>query len=1174
MPAAEARRKLTKVLCLTLLAALLLVVFLFAGISAWLTTPAASRRISLLLGDVLRQPAAVTGLRLTPAGLRVSGLSVANPPGFSRGNLLAVRSLTVGPAWSALIRGERRFRSVEIEGVRLNLEKNGAGEWNFSRFNHLWAGKKPAAAETSIRRLVVGDAAISINGQGVEHLSLAVTDFATKGSLESGISLDCKDTGGSPFSLNGKGRLGADPSATFSLLAPAINLDSYARLLRKEGPLHLAGGKGSLELHAALDKGKVSLRGRWGVERVHMVVKGERLPVRVGMEISAGYDTAADAASLDRAVVRLNDAVRLRASGSVTGVKSGERRFAADLALDPLDLADLLPRLPQGITRDLALQGRMDDVRFHLAGDGRRGITGGEGSLRLTGGGVRRKETLVCRGVTAGFRMTRAGDGWRVTGRMESRDSDGKTLVSDLSLPLSVRLSGKMGLRAADLDPFSVRLRGVPVSGEFHLDPVARTPCRLRAVVPETALVRFQQFVPEGKAVLGAGTATAEVTASGRTLGELAGRGMVRLAGATVQSGGKSYSLGKGDVTADFTGIARAATVRGNISLAGGKADAKHFDAATAFTFHDGAFTLDNGTASFAGLSVGFASIGGMLPRPDAAGGLPLDLGFSGMTLKQGEMALSGGIGKISAVRRKEGNAGWYVGNGTLGAGDVSFRGTSLGPCALRLHLDRGTGSASLTATPFGGHLEGTASADPADPGKGIGFSVKFSGLDGAGLDRLAGRREGWHLAGGRVGGAAAGTYTRVNGVSAAGELAGEALAVAAPGGKTAVSGAGLRLRAKVAGPDLTVERCILTAPGVSVGGHGELASYAAADRAGEFSVEMAATPVSAIMDDVVNLLPMPLQEATAGGTAAFRTRVRLKGKTVSADGALELGDASLDIPSSRLTVTGIRGTVPFSVITAGAHLPSRRDILAFSRENHPHLLAIMKAARGEQQLTIDRMKFSVMEVAGARFSFRAGEGVTELAAAEIPFFGGVLRGSGAFVLKDGPLYEANLLLADLSLRELCSAFPAIKGYISGKVDGIVSLHGEKGGVAGLMGFVDLWTRSGKGEERLVSKEFLQKLAGKNLKGFFFRNDRPYDRGEITAFLEEGFLTFSVLDISHTNFIGVRDLSVAVAAVSNRISLDHLFQSIKQAAERGKATKGTGGQEEPPPVQTDFKWQE
>ena len=123
-----------------------------------------------------------------------------------------------------------------------------------------------------------------------------------------------------------------------------------------------------------------------------------------------------------------------------------------------------------------------------------------------------------------------------------------------------------------------------------------------------------------------------------------------------------------------------------------------------------------------------------------------------------------------------------------------------------------------------------------------------------------------------------------------------------------------------------------------------------------------------------------------------------------------------------------------------------------------------------------------------------------------------------------------------------------------------------------MIGFVDLWAHKGKDEKMLVSKEFLQKLAGKKLKGFFFQNDRPYSNGEISAYMESGYLTFEKMDISHKNILGMKDLSVSVAAVQNKIGLEHLFQVIREAAARGRVT--TGGPPAEAPVQTDLNWLE
>jgi hypothetical protein len=200
-----------------------------------------------------------------------------------------------------------------------------------------------------------------------------------------------------------------------------------------------------------------------------------------------------------------------------------------------------------------------------------------------------------------------------------------------------------------------------------------------------------------------------------------------------------------------------------------------------------------------------------------------------------------------------------------------------------------------------------------------------------------------------------------------------------------------------------------------------------------------------------------------------------------------------------------------------------------------------------------------------------AGNGITEITAMQCSLYRGNLFGRGYITTGQGLHYRGDLLLNNLSLLQFCDAFPEIRGYISGRLDGIASLSGKGNGREKILGFSELWTRSGSGEKMYVSKEFLQKLAGKKLRGFFFRNNRSYDRAEIKAILQEGVLTFETLDILHTNFAGVRDLSVSVFPASNRISLERLFNTIAQAGASGKTVSSDKGEA---PVKTQFKWLE
>jgi hypothetical protein len=334
----------------------------------------------------------------------------------------------------------------------------------------------------------------------------------------------------------------------------------------------------------------------------------------------------------------------------------------------------------------------------------------------------------------------------------------------------------------------------------------------------------------------------------------------------------------------------------------------------------------------------------------------------------------------------------------------------------------------------------------------------------------------------------------------------------------------------------------------------------------------MAATPLNSLLDAFANTLPRNLQDAVGEGTCALEGKAGIKGRNLQLQGNVALDIASLEMPSQKVLVTGINGRVPFATAFPLQESERKTSSLSFSRENYSKLLQTLGRSAGTgSPLRIGKARFGALEVGAMSVFITAHRDSLEIAPLRVSLYDGSITGNGFFQYGNGFRYGADVLLHDLSLRQFCDTFPKIKGYMSGRVDGVISLLNVQGGLGGMAGYVNLWTRSGKGEKMLVSKEFLQKLAGKNLRGFLFQNDRAYDNGEIIALLQNGFLTFERLDISHTNFLGMKDLSVSVAPVQNRIAIGHLLESVREAAARGK---GTGGEAETPPIQTDLKWLE
>ena len=152
--------------------------------------------------------------------------------------------------------------------------------------------------------------------------------------------------------------------------------------------------------------------------------------------------------------------------------------------------------------------------------------------------------------------------------------------------------------------------------------------------------------------------------------------------------------------------------------------------------------------------------------------------------------------------------------------------------------------------------------------------------------------------------------------------------------------------------------------------------------------------------------------------------------------------------------------------------------------------------------------------------------------------------------LSGGLNYRAGMIVKGMSLTTLCDDIAPLKGYISGKVDGGGLLKGTGGGMQGLIGKADFWTYSAGGEKTKISREFLEKVGGPSMKKYL--SERPFDKGIVSVYIENGFLVFKELEISHTNFLGMTDLSVKVAPYNNRIALDHFLSTIAEAADRAR----------------------
>lgn len=166
--------------------------------------------------------------------------------------------------------------------------------------------------------------------------------------------------------------------------------------------------------------------------------------------------------------------------------------------------------------------------------------------------------------------------------------------------------------------------------------------------------------------------------------------------------------------------------------------------------------------------------------------------------------------------------------------------------------------------------------------------------------------------------------------------------------------------------------------------------------------------------------------------------------------------------------------------------------------------------------------------------------------------FGGKIEGSATIDLTEKLQFKTGFIMSGLSLKKLCDGIEPIKGYLSGKVNGIGNIRGSQN-ILEIAGKADFWAYSTKDEKTKISKNFLNKIGGPSLKAYI--GDRSFDKGIMRLYFMNGYIVFKELEISNKNFLGITDLSIKVAPFNNRISIDDLIWTITETAQRTRSGK-------------------
>jgi hypothetical protein len=1156
------------VLCLVLGCGYLLVV-------TYARTPSAAHQVARLLTDYLHYPVSVAGFGFTGGTFSITGLTIGNPAGFRGGELVSARVITISPDWQGLLRGKKSFDGIVLEGLRVSIGRNEQGDWNFYKMAQLLSGQKKGG-ETLIKRLAISRSSLAVEGFRLENLSVTVNDLSTKGTTGSRFLLTCKDSGGNPVRLEGKARLGSAPIISVEFAAPSFPLQNLARSFGRVSGPDLADARGSFLLALQLGQGKVAAQGKLGVEHLYFVVNNRKLPVNARFDFTGSYDLKEDLATLDTGSLRLNG-IALEASGTVRQVRK-KRAFAATVAIARTDIKTVYDLFPRELRRDVIPGGTVGATVFRFSGDADAGVTVGKGALSLRSGELAKGGRLLVKDLSLDLSLLKVKEGWQVRGRLSQGDSPGGGALQVMNAPFTALFSNHLLPLHVAVPSFGVRILGLPAVGEFDYKFGAPMPLALRMEVRKAVLSRLNGTFPGRSVTFSAGTADLSLQATGRSLREFHGKMGLNVDALQGSAAGAPFAVSTGKTTAEFTGVGGKLSAVGQINCTGALIADKKVKFAVSFRGGAGEFGLSNGTLTLDQMEVRLAALHGLLPLPQdttAALRFPVRMEFSGLSLWNTAARLDGMTGNLAADFVAGPGRHWLEGRGVFALPKLTWKGVAIGVLDGGINFADSGAVVNVRGKLLDGRLRGTATIDPFAPAEKSAFSMKLDAAHWAMLSAIAPDTLPLQATSGLLDVELTGSHERSHGLYCRVAADGSGITLIRKGGKKVLENAGVRTVSELAGDTLFIrEGSVAAGNGIVLRGKGELAHPLSPDREGEITYFLPPVPIDALLTSLLNNLPRSLQEASATGTVGIEGRLRFAHKQQQLDGQIDMTKAGLEIPSQKFSAAAMTGTIPYSLVFAGTAGGGRARHRTFSRENFPALLTTLKQATTTgRTCTIGRIRFGEMEFGTTSLAIKAGDGLMELSSLGTGLFDGVLLGEGFFRYGRKIQYGADLTVNNLSLRKLCDVFPKIKGYLAGRVDGIMSLSGDGMGTNGCRGFMEIWTRSGPGEPMLVSKEFLQKLAGKKLKGIFFRNDRPYDRGEIRGYLENGYLTFDTLDISHTNLFGIQDLSVTVAPVQNRIALDHLFTSIKEAATRGKAVGGGEGTAAPP-VETEFKWQE
>jgi hypothetical protein len=372
--------------------------------------------------------------------------------------------------------------------------------------------------------------------------------------------------------------------------------------------------------------------------------------------------------------------------------------------------------------------------------------------------------------------------------------------------------------------------------------------------------------------------------------------------------------------------------------------------------------------------------------------------------------------------------------------------------------------------------------------------------------------------------------------------------------GKNIIKDASLRAELEFEGKDLTLKAAAVAGkiiPQLS----GTVKDFLEKGRNLQIKGILPEVSLTEIRNSFWDVFPDSLLYAGLDGSVSSDFSIDYGKGGLSVNGNVQVKDCFLKGEYGEYLIGPINGQVPIAY-GRGRNGGEAVSLPSFEKSQFDSLRKYYDKEEGEKDLkkiTIGSLDYGFPLLKDITLLVKQRGSVLNIERFGANIFGGRFEGSGLLDLSKGLDYRAGFIIQGLSMATLCERIEPIRGFISGKADGVANLKGSGAGLSHLIGMADFWTYSSGNEKTMISKEFLQKIGGASLKTYL--GNRRFNKGIMSLYLQKGDLIFKELEISNRNFFGVTDLSVKVVPFNNRIALDKFLWSITEAAQRPKEKK-------------------